>query len=270
MRIRKRNNVQIYGNGTTPIMFAHGFGCDQQVWEYVIPEFFDTYQVILFDYVGSGRASVDAYSRDRYGFLDGYAQDVIEILDELNISDCIFVGHSVSGMIGLEVALKRPDLLSSTIMISSSPHFLNDGSYQGGYEEKDIQELLCMIDRDYREWTNYMAPISMKNINDPKLTEELEEMYADQNPEVIRQFAEVTFFLDMRDKLEKNTIPSLLLQTKEDNFVTKEAEIYLHEHLPYSEYVELDAEGHNPHISNPDEVTEQIMGYLQAKLWKSS
>ncbi|SIS54305.1 alpha/beta fold hydrolase [Salimicrobium flavidum] len=270
MKIRKRNNVQIYGNGTTPIIFAHGFGCDQQVWEYIIPDFFEAYQVILFDYVGSGRSSLEAYSSERYNSIDGYAEDIIEILDELNINEAIFVGHSVSGMIGLKVAIERPDLLRTNIMIGSSPHYLNDGDYQGGFENEDIRELLAMIDRNYQEWAKYMAPISMKNTDQPKLTEELEEMFADQNPEVIRQFAEVTFFLDMRDELKRNTVPSLLLQTKDDTIVSKEAGTYLSKHLPHSEHIEMEAEGHNPHISNPDEVTHQIKEYVEQKLWKSS
>ncbi|WP_347861799.1 alpha/beta hydrolase [Salimicrobium sp. PL1-032A] len=269
MRIRKRNNVQIYGNGTTPIMFAHGFGCDQHVWEYVIPHFFETYQVILFDYVGSGDSSMESYTEERYDSLEGYAEDVIEILDELHIKDCIFVGHSISGMIGLEASLKRPELFRTLVMLGSSPRYLNDGAYQGVFKEEETARFFRMIERGDRTWAAYLAPLAMKNTDDPKRTEELEEMYAYQNTEVMRRFAEVTFCMDMREKVKKNTVPSLLLQPKEDAIVPGEAGRFLRTNLPLNHYIELEETGHYPHLSSPDLIADHIHRYLETELGKS-
>ncbi|PBB05800.1 alpha/beta fold hydrolase [Salimicrobium humidisoli] len=270
MKMRKRNNVQIYGNGTTPIIFAHGFGCDQHIWEYVIPGFFDTYQVILFDYAGSGNSSAGSYSEERYSSIDGYAKDVIGIMEEMALTDAIFVGHSFSGMVGLKIALERPELLRSNIMLGASPRFLNEDGYQGGLEEEELEKLLQLMESDYRKWARYMAELFLEEMDAPKMKEELEEMLADQSPEITRSFAEVAFTLDMREELKENTVPSLLLQSKEDSLVPPAAGEYLREHLPYSESVVLDAKGHAPHLSHPQEVTALIMDYIEQRLWKSS
>jgi len=261
--ISLRNNVKISGEGNRPIVFAHGFGCDQTMWRYVAPEFEKDYKVVMFDYVGSGRSDQDAYSADRYGTLDGYAQDVLEIAEELALRDAIFVGHSVSGMIGTLASIARPELFGRMVMIGSSPRYLNDlPDYYGGFDESDIRGLLGMMEMNFMGWAGYLAPLALNNPNRSDLSDELERSFSSREPEIARQFAEATFFLDCREQLPRVTVPSLILQCAEDSIAPREVGEYLHSHLGNSTLTPMQAKGHYPHLSHPEETTRLIKAYL--------
>ena len=261
--ILKRNNVKVSGSGWQPMMFAHGFGCDQNMWRFVAPAFERDHKVILFDYVGSGRSEIGAFSSERYRDLSGYARDVIEVCDALDVSDVIFVGHSVSSVIGMLASIKRPELFKQLIMVGPSPRYINDlPDYVGGFERPDIEGLLDMMDKNYIGWANFLAPVIMKNQERPELSDELEKSFCSTDPEIARRFAEATFFADNRDDLKHVSVPSLIMQCSDDAIAPREVGDYLHRHLSQSTLRVMEANGHCPHMSHPEETIETIREYL--------
>ena len=259
--ILDRNYVHISGSGDQTIVFAHGFGCDQTVWKKIVPAFEPNYRVVLFDYVGSGRSDKSAYSRDRYNSLYGYAQDVLDVCDALELEKIIYVGHSVSGMIGALVSIKRPELLEKLIMIGPSPHYLNEPDYHGGFKEEEIHELLDMMETNYSEWSKYLAPIAMQN---DEHVGDFEALLNANDPVIARQFAEVTFFSDHREDVPKIPVRTLILQTSADAIAPPEVGQFLHEQIPGSKLVTMKtAKGHNPHISQPEETVQEIRCFIE-------
>jgi sigma-B regulation protein RsbQ len=263
--ILARNNVRVFGKGTQPMLFAHGFGCDQHMWRFVTPAFEDDYRIILFDYVGSGQSERAAYSAERYGDLEGYAQDVLDICAALDLHDVIFVGHSVSSMIGLLAANREPALFDRLIMIGPSPRYINDPpDYVGGFERADIEGLLDLMEKNYLGWANFLAPVIMKNPEHPELTGELEQSFCSTDPLTARRFAEATFFADNRDDLPAARVPALIMQCTDDAIAPREVGEYVHRHLPGSTFRLLEATGHCPHMSHPAETIRAIREYLAA------
>lgn len=259
------SNTVEHGNPDgRPIMFAHGFGCDQSMWRYVWPEFADEQRVILFDHPGAGHTAVDEFSFDRYASLRGYADDVIEICDALDVTDIDFVGHSVSGMIGLLAAIDRPDLFNSLVLIGPSPRYLNDVDYVGGFDRADIESLLDAMDSNYLGWSSQMAPLIMANADRPELGEELEQTFCRADPTISRHFARVTFLSDNRDDLGRLTVPSLILQCSDDVIAPTAVGDYVHRHVPGSILVQLQATGHCPNLSAPAETAAAIQAFLAA------
>ena len=199
-----RNNVRVFGKGTQPMMFAHGFGCDQNMWRFVTPAFEEDYQIVLFDYVGSGKSDLHAYDPGRYGALNGYAQDVLDICAALELTDLIYVGHSVSSVIGMLASIQEPARFERLILIGPSPCYINDPpAYIGGFERADIEGLLDVMEKNYIGWANFLAPVVMKNQERPELTRELEESFCSTDPKIARRFAEATFFSDNRSDVPK-------------------------------------------------------------------
>ena len=245
------------------MMFAHGFGCDQNMWRFVVPAFEVDYKIILFDYVGSGKSDVNAYQPARYGDLSGYAKDVLEICAALALEDVIFVGHSVSSMIGVLAAVERPELFKSLIQVVPSPCYINHPpDYVGGFERPDIEGLLDMMDKNYMGWASFLAPVIMKNSERPELSKELEESFCSTDPRIARQFAEATFYSDNREDLTKLKTPSLIIQVADDAIAPVSVGDFLHKNLPESTLHLMDATGHCPHMSHPRETIEIIKDYL--------
>jgi sigma-B regulation protein RsbQ len=258
----RRNNVKIFGNGTQPMLFAHGFGCDQNMWRFITPEFENDYRIVLFDYVGSGHSDLEAYDAKRYSGLQGYADDVLDIVRALDLRDVIFVGHSVSGMIGILAANEEPDRFSDLILIGPSPRYINDGDYVGGFEREDIDGLFQMMDHNFIGWANFLAPAIMKNPDRPELGQELTESFCSTDPVIARRFAEATFLADNRDDLARVSVPSLILQCSEDMVAPDSVGQYLKDRLPMSTLRVMKATGHCPHMSHPEETVELIKSYL--------
>jgi len=258
-----RNNVKVLGEGTQPILFAHGFGCDQNMWRLIVPAFSADYRVILFDYVGAGKSDWSAYTPERYSSLDGYAQDVLEICEALDLTEVIFVGHSVSGMIGVLAAIQAPERFADLILVSPSPSYLNDlPDYRGGFERAELEGLLALMDKNYMGWANMLAPLVMQNADRPALTQELEQSFCSTDPVIARRFAEVTFFSDNRKDLPNVRVPSLILQSAVDALAPVEVGQYLHRHMPASTLQLMQVTGHCPHMSHPQETIQQIKEYL--------
>ena len=263
MDIRTRNNVKVFGAGSQPMMFAHGFGCDQNMWRQVTPAFEHDYQIVLFDYVGAGGSDLSAYDAKRYSSLEGYTQDVMDICKELDLRDVIFVGHSVSSMVGVLAAQRMPDRFAELILIGPSPRYINDEpDYVGGFERADIEGLLEMMDRNYIGWANYLAPAIVKNPDRPEIAEELTESFCSTDPVIARRFAEATFFADNRADLQSAGVPALILQCSEDIIAPASVGEYVHRQMPGSTLRFMKATGHCPHMSHPEETIALMKEYL--------
>jgi sigma-B regulation protein RsbQ len=244
------------------MMFAHGFGCDQNMWRYVWPQFADAHRIILFDHAGMGAATPDSYDRARHASLRGYADDVVEICAELELRDVIFVGHSVSAMIGVLAAIDAPDRFASLVLLGPSPRYLNDDAYVGGFTREDIDELLDSLSSNYLGWSSQMAPLIMGNPEQPELGEELTNSFCRTDPEVAERFARVTFLSDNRADLERLPVPCLVLQCSDDVLAPASVGQYVHERLPESQLVFMEATGHCPNLSAPEETTAAIREFL--------
>ena len=257
-----RNNVKVFGSGSQPMLFAHGFGCDQNMWRFITPAFENDYRIVLFDYVGSGKSDLAAYEPQRYSMLEGYAQDVLDVCHALELRHVIFVGHSVSSMIGVIAANREPSLFARLILVGPSPRYINDPPYVGGFERKDIEELLDTMDKNYIGWANFLAPAIMKNPERPELAAELTESFCSTDPVIARRFAEATFFADNRDDLSRVKVPSLILQCSDDIIAPESVGEYVHQQLAASALYRMKATGHCPHMSHPEETIDAIRAYL--------
>jgi sigma-B regulation protein RsbQ len=257
--ILARNNVHVSGAGTQPMVFAHGFGCDQNMWRFVTPAFEDDYRIVLFDYVGSGRSDLSAYDPERYAKLDGYAQDVHDVCLALDLRDVVFVGHSVSSMVGVLAANREPERFARLVLVGPSPRYINDPpAYVGGFERADIEALLETMEKNYIGWANFLAPAIMKNPDRPELTAELEASFCSTDPVIARRFAEATFFADNRSDLGAVQVPSLIMQCSDDMIAPLEVGDYLSGAIPGTVLKVLRATGHCPHMSHPEETIEVI------------
>jgi sigma-B regulation protein RsbQ len=262
MNVIERNNVTIRGQGDQVMMFAHGYGCDQTIWRLVAPTFEKDYEVVLFDHVGAGQSDTSKYNRTKYSTLHGYADDIVELGQKLEIKRGIFVGHSVSSMIGLLTAIKDPEIFERLILIGASPCYFNEGDYQGGFSYEALGEMLQYVESNYESWAKAMAPLIMGNPDRPELAEELTENFCRNKPEIARHFARVTFLSDNRKDLPQVKVPSLILQCSEDRIAPECVGRYVHRMMPHSVLRIMKATGHCPHLSAPDETIAAIYEYL--------
>jgi len=264
----RRNNVSVFGNPDGPtIVFAHGFGCSQQTWRRVTPAFVDDYHVVLFDHVGAGDSDISAYDSGKYDSLHGYADDLLEIIDRLALHDVIYVGHSVSSMIGVLAATREPDQFGSLVLVGPSARYVNDADsgYVGGFEQRDIDALLDALDANYLGWSSVMAPAIMGNAERPELAEDLTASFCSIDPAIASQFARVTFLSDNRDDLAKVVTPTLVLQNREDAIAPESVGQFVRDSIPGSEYVVMNARGHIPNLSEPDELVRSIKTFLLSR-----
>jgi sigma-B regulation protein RsbQ len=264
MNVRQRNNVRVWGQGTQPMIFAHGFGCDQNMWRFITPAFESDYRIVVFDHVGAGNSDLSAYDRNKYRSLDGYAADLLEICAAEGLEHAVFVGHSVSSMIGVLAAIREPERFDRLVLIGPSPCYVNEGDYIGGFGRADIEGLLEFLDSNYMGWSATMAPVIMGNPERPELAAELTSSFCRTDPSIARDFARVTFLSDNRRDLPKVTTSSVLLQCSDDAIAPREVGDYVHQHLPGSRLVQLEATGHCPNLSAPEETIAAMKAYLQS------
>jgi sigma-B regulation protein RsbQ len=260
--ILKRNNVSVRGSGPTAMMFAHGFGCDHNMWRFVAPAFENRYRTVLFDQVGAGGSDLGAYSFEKYRSLQGYADDVIDIGRALELKDAIFVGHSVSSMIGVMAAAQAPELFKALVLVGPSPSYINDGDYTGGFTRDQIEELLESLDSNYMGWSATMAPVIMGNPDRAELGEELTNSFCRTDPEIAKNFARATFLSDHRSDLAGVRVPTLILQCSQDVIAPQYVGEYVHAHIPGSKLVIMRATGHCPNLSAPEETIAAIEAFL--------
>jgi sigma-B regulation protein RsbQ len=261
--IHERFRIRVSGRGTQPIMFAHGYGCDQSMWRLVAPAFEDNYRVILLDLAGSGRSDPSAYDRHRHGSLLGYAEDMVEIIRELDLRSVIFVGHSVSAMIGAIATTLQPERFAQLMMIGPSPCYINDDDYVGGFDRADIDGLIDQVDSNYLGWASSMAPVIMGTPDRPELVEELRNSFCRTHPEIARAFAKVTFLSDNRADLRKVKTRTLVIQVSDDVIAPLLVGQYVHHHVQNSELTVLKTRGHCPHLSAPGMTIDAMRSFLQ-------
>ncbi len=244
------------------MVFAHGFGCDQNMWRFVSPAFEAGHRIVLFDHVGAGGSDVSAYDPERYGSLRGYAEDVLEICVALELSDVVFVGHSVSAMVGVLAAQRDPGRIGALVLVGPSPRYIDDEGYVGGFTREDIDGLLESLESNYLGWSSAMAPAIMGNADRPELGEELTNSFCRADPEIAAHFARTTFLSDNRADLGRIRTPSLVLQCSDDPIAPEAVGAYVARELAGSSYVQLAATGHCPNLSAPEETVEAIEEFL--------
>jgi sigma-B regulation protein RsbQ len=265
MDICSRNNVTVTGRPDGPaVVLAHGFGCDQNMWRLIVPALADRYRVVLFDYVGSGGSDLSSWSEERYATLDGYAQDVVDVCDELELERAVFVGHSVSAMVGVLAAKAAPERIGALVMVAPSPCYIDDDGYRGGFTAEDIDELLASLESNYLGWSSAMAPVIMGNPERPELGQELTNSFCATDPDIARVFARTTFLSDSRQDLKDVRVPTLVLECAQDVIAPREVGAFVHAAIPSSRLVTLNATGHCPQLSAPEATGEAIQDFLES------
>ena len=260
-----RSNVSIQGPADAPpVVFVHGFGCDQGMWRHVVPAFVDRFRVVLLDLVGFGGSDLTAFDPERHGSLQGYADDVLQICAELELDPVRFVGHSVGAMIGIRAAITRPEAFDRLVLVCPSPRYIDDEGYTGGFSRADIDDLLASLDANHLGWSAAMAPVIMGRPDRPELDEELTDSFCRTDPRVARAFARVTFLSDSRDDLPQVPVPALVLQSRVDAIAAPAVGAYVRDHIPDASMTVLDAVGHCPNLSAPDETVAAIAPFLDA------
>jgi sigma-B regulation protein RsbQ len=244
------------------MLFAHGFGCSQEMWRHVAPSFVGDHRVVLFDNVGAGGSDLSAYDRRKYDSLHGYADDILEILEALDLRDVVFVGHSVSAMIGVLAAARDSSRFGALVLVGPSPRYIDDEGYQGGFGRADIEGLLDTMDANYLGWSSSIAPLIVGNADRPQLGEELTASFCRTDPEIARHFAHVTFLSDNRRDLAGVAVPTLVVQCRDDAIAPQAVGEYVHAQIPGSRFTLLDATGHCPNLSDPGKLTQAIRSFL--------
>ena len=262
MDLKRRNNVQVRGEGPVTVVFSHGFGCDQSMWRYLTPMFDQRYRVLTYDLVGSGASDASAYDRARYSNLQGYADDLLDIVGHYCDGPVILISHSVSAMIGMLATIARPERFAAQVMVGPSPCYINDGDYTGGFSREDIDDLLLSMDGNYLGWSSSMAPAIMGVPEQPHLGVELTNSFCRNDPDIARHFAKVTFLSDHRADVAKSSVPALILQCSDDIIAPRSVGSFMHATMPRSELTVIDNVGHCPHMSAPTASSAAIDDFL--------
>jgi sigma-B regulation protein RsbQ len=260
--VLRQHHVTVMGDTGPALVLAHGFGCDQRIWRHVAADLCRDHRVVLFDHVGSGRSDATALRADHSDGLDAYKFDVLNILEALELGAVTFIGHSISSSIGLLASIDQPARFENLILVGPSPRFINDGGYEGGFERTDIIELLDLMDRNVALWANFFAPIAVKNDGKPELVAEMRASLCSGDPTLMRQFAQVVFFSDIRSRLGEVTVPTLIMQCRDDTIAPASVGHYMQERISGSTLRMLAATGHCPHLSHPEETSAVIRDFL--------
>lgn len=265
MDVYAKHNITIVDEGSGPtILLVHGFGCDQNLWRLVVDRMKTDFRLVLIDLVGSGSSDPGAWDPKKYSSLSGYAADILEVVDGLDLRDVVFVGHSVSAIIGALATLTDASRFSKLVMLTPSPCYIDDGDYHGGFSKTDIDELLESLGQNFLGWSRAMAPVIMGNPDRPDLQDELADTFCRTDPECARVFARTTFLSDNRADLSRIPLPTLVIECSQDTIAPREVGAYVHAHIHDSRLVTLDATGHCPHVSAPDATASAIADFALA------
>ncbi len=265
MSVYAKHNIKVVGaEHGPPILLVHGFGCDQNLWRLVVDRLKSDFRIVLIDLVGSGSADPQAWDATKYSELSGYAADILDIVEELDLRDVVYVGHSVSAMIGALATIADPSRFAKLVLLTPSPCYIDEGDYRGGFTKADIDELLEFLERNYLGWSQAMAPVIMGTPDRPELQDELAETFCRTDPEHARVFARATFLSDNRADLSRIALPTLVIECTQDAIAPREVGAYTHAHIPNSQIVTLDATGHCPHVSAPDATASAIAAFARS------
>lgn len=261
------HNVRVTGSGEEVVVLGHGFGSDQSVWKQVISHFVDDYKLVLFDNLGAGTTDPDYFSFDRYSTLQGYAYDLLAILEHLQVSSCIYVGHSLMGMVGCLASIEQPTLFRKLILVSASPRYLNDVNYFGGFEQEDLDQLFQAMRSNYQAWVSGFAPLAVGDDMDSFAVQEFSRTLFSVRPDIACAVAKVIFESDVRGILPYVTVPCHILQSTKDLAVPVVVSDYLHSNLGSKSIVEiLQTEGHLPQLSCPNVMIPALRRHLELVL----
>lgn len=261
-----RNNVQIKGrtDARPTLLFAHGFGTDQSAWNDIWPAFSDDYRIVLFDMVGANESTVDYFGAKRYSHLSAFANDLLDIVETLDLSDVILVGHSMGGMTSVLAAIQEPYRFKGLVLISASPRYLNDAGYEGGFNQEDLDLLFTQMTGNYYTWASGFAPYITQNADCPHLASRFAETLKGMRPDVGLATARTIFQSDHRADLKNLPQPTLILQPQRDGAVPTQVGRYLTNTIPHAQLLVLPTEGHMPHMSHPEEVTQAIRTFVDS------
>lgn len=261
--VLKRHAAKIMGaSDASVVIFGHGYGTDQTTWSQIADRFVDTHRVVLFDYVGSGASDISAYDPQKYDSLHGHAADLIELIDAVGASQVVFVGHSVSGMIGSLAAIARPELFQKIVMLGPSPRYVNDDDYLGGFTFEDVLGLLDAIEVNQPAWAATLAPAVTARPDRPEIIEIVRQHFEHTPKSVAKHFARVVFLSDMRHRLPEIAVPCVVLQSQGDIICPPHIGKYLTDRIPGSQLVELTTSGHFVHLTEPDLVEQHVRAAL--------
>ncbi|XP_044469105.1 probable esterase KAI2 [Mangifera indica] len=262
--VEEAHNIKVVGSGEQTIVLAHGFGTDQSVWKHLVPHLLEDYRVVLYDNMGSGATNPDYFDFNRYATLEGYAYDLLAIFEELKIESCIFVGHSVSCMVGAMASISRPDLFTKIVMISGSPRYLNDVDYFGGFEQEDLYQLFEAMRSNYKAWCSGFAPLIVGSDMDSVAVQEFSRTLFNMRPDIALSVAQTIFQSDMREILSLVTVPCHIIQSMKDLAVPVVVSEYLHQNLGGDSIVEvMSSDGHLPQLSSPDIVIPVLLRHIR-------
>ena len=266
-RIVERNNVRITGPDTGEVLlFAHGFGCDQAMYRRLLPYFEHRFRIVVFDHVGSGGSSLADYDAVRYGTLDQYTHDLIEVCQALQLVDVTVIAHSFAAMLAVAAAVESPGLFRRIVLLAPTPSYIDDEAvgYEGGFSREDIDGLLESLDDNHLAWAAMMAPVVMKNPESPELAGELEQSFCRVDPRVMRTFARVAFLSDVRALLPRVEVPALIVQCSNDSLAPLSVGDYMESRMPSASVVVLQAQGHVPQVSAPEETARAILEFVDS------
>ncbi|KAF7851078.1 hypothetical protein BT93_L4641 [Corymbia citriodora subsp. variegata] len=266
--VEEAHNVRVLGSGDETIVLAHGFGTDQSVWKHLVPHLVGSYRVVLYDNMGAGTTNPDYFDFERYSSLEGFAYDLLAILEELGIvHPCIFLGHSLSAMVGALGAIARPDLFSKIIMLAASPRYLNDPEYYGGFEQADLDQLFEAMRENYKAWCSGFAPLAIGGDMDMVYVQEFSRTLFNMRPDVALCVAQTIFQIDMRPYLGLVTVPCHIIQSVKDLAVPVGVSEYLHQHLGGNSSVEvMSTDGHLPQLSSPEMVVPVLLRHIHGNI----
>ncbi|KAH6799607.1 hypothetical protein C2S51_036091 [Perilla frutescens var. frutescens] len=262
--VEESHNVRVLGGGDTTVVLGHGFGTDQSVWKHLIPHLVDRYKVIVYDNMGAGTTNPDYFDFDRYASLEGYAHDLLAILDEFNVDKCIYVGHSLSSMTGAIASIFQPHRFFKLLMIAASPRFLNTADYFGGFEQEEIDELCNAIESNYKSWVSGFAPLVVGGDMASVAVQEFSRTMFNMRPDIALSVFRTVFTFDLREFLERVTVPCHIIQSSKDLAVPVAVAEYLHQNLGGKSIVEVvSTEGHLPQLSAPELTIPVLLRHIQ-------
>ncbi|KVI11628.1 strigolactone esterase D14 [Cynara cardunculus var. scolymus] len=251
-------NARIMGSGKETLVLAHGYGGDQSVWDKLLPQLTQTYQVLVFDWSFSGAIKDPNTLFDplKYSTYDAFSDDLIALLEELNLDSTVFVGHSMSGMIGCIASIKKPHLFTNLILVASSPRYVNSEGYEGGFDITYIEQLFSSIESNYDEWASGFPSVVIDK-NDQESVKKFEKILKRMKPEIALSTAKTVFLSDHRDILEKVVIPCTIVQTTNDIVVPIQVVEYMKKMIRGESVVEMiNTDGHFPQLTAPLKLIE--------------
>lgn len=264
--IVERNQVVVSGcPDGQPMVFVHGFGCDQSMWRQVAPAFEEKFRVITYDLTGMGKSDLSAYDMRRYADLEAHAGDLLSIMQELDLENAVLVGHSIGATIALLAANQAPERVARLVLVSPTPSFLDDpaNGYRGGFSSADLGELIAFLDENHLGWSAQMAPTVAGQPAGEPAAEELTQGFCRTNPAIAQHFGRVTFFTDRRSAFERAARPALILHCRNDALVPMQVADWMSERVPDATLKVLDATGHAPHMTVPSDVVAAMREYLR-------